>query len=60
MTLIVMPEALEDNKRVLIDDQQYKGVLISTRKGTLALLSEDEESLRIFEERLKTSLMTFI
>ena len=60
VTLIVMPEALEDNKRVLIDDQQYKGVLISTRKGTLALLSEDEESLRIFEERLKTSLMTFI
>ena len=60
VTLIVMPESLEDNKRILIDDQQYKGVLLSTRKGALALLSEDEESLQIFEERLRTSLMTFI
>ena len=60
VTLIVLPESLDDNKRVLIDDQQYKGVLMSTRKGTLALLSEDEDSLRIFEDRLKTSLMTFI
>ena len=60
VTLIVVPESLEDSERVLIDDQQYKGILLSTRKGTLALLSEDEDSLKIFEERLRVSLMTFI
>ena len=60
VTLIVMPETLKDNKRVTIDDQEFKGILMGTRKGTLALLSEDEDSLKIFEERLKSSLMTFI
>ncbi len=60
VTLIVFPEALDDEKSVRISDHFFKGVLMSTNKGTLALLSEDEESLKKFEARLNASLMTFI
>ena len=60
VTLIVFPESLEDAKSVRISDHFFKGVLMSTNKGTLAVLSEDEESLKQFEARLNTSLMTFI
>ena len=60
VTLIVFPHALEDEERVLISDHFFKGILMSTNKGTLALLSEDEESLKKFEARLTSSLMTFI
>jgi len=60
VTLIVFPEALDDSKSVRISDHFFKGVLMGTNKGTLAILSEDEESLKKFEARLSTSLMTFI
>ena len=60
VTLIVFPQALDDSKDVRISDHFFKGVLMGTNKGTLAVLSEDEESLKIFEARLNTSLMTFI
>jgi hypothetical protein len=60
VTLIVFPEALDDSKSVRISDHFFKGVLMGTNKGMLAVLSEDEESLKKFEARLNTSLMTFI
>lgn len=60
VTLVVMPEKLGKKDSVKINDNVYKGSLMSTKKGTLALLSEDEESLTLFEEKVRTSLMTFI
>jgi hypothetical protein len=60
VTLIVFPEALDDAKSVRISDHFFKGVLMGTNQSTLAVLSEDEESLKIFEARLNASLMTFI
>jgi hypothetical protein len=60
VTLIVFPEALDGEKSVRISDHFFKGVLMNTNKGMLALLSEDEASLKKFEARLNTSLMTFI
>ena len=60
VTLIIFPEPLEDEKSVRISDHFFKGVLRGTNKGTLAVLSEDEKSLKSFEKRLNTSLMTFI
>ncbi len=60
VTLIVFPQALDSEESVRISDHFFKGVLMSTKKGTLALLSEDEESLKKFEARLADSLMTFI
>ncbi|MFK7795465.1 MAG: DUF3379 family protein [Gammaproteobacteria bacterium] len=60
VTLIVFPEPLDHKESVRISDHFFKGVLMGTNKGTLALLSEDEESLKKFEARLNTSLMTFI
>lgn len=61
VTLIVFPQALDSDKSVQISDHVFKGVLMNANKGTtLALLSEDEASLRKFETKLKASLMTFI
>jgi len=60
VTLIVFPEPLDRSKKVKIGDDMFKGVLMNTKKGTLALISEDEVSLNKFENQLKTSLMTFI
>ncbi len=60
VTLIVFPEALDEEKSVRISDHVFKGVLMNTNKGTLALLSEDEVSLKKFEARFNISLMTFI
>tara|TARA_R110002096_G_scaffold109088_13_gene238830 strand:+ start:2072 stop:2779 length:708 start_codon:yes stop_codon:yes gene_type:complete len=60
VTLIVFPEPLDNEKSVRISDHFFKGVLMGTNKGTLALLSEDEESLKKFEAKLNSSLMTFI
>ena len=60
VTLIVFPEALDGEKNIHFSDHFFKGVLLGTNKGTLALLSEDEDSLKIFEARLNSSLMTFI
>ena len=60
VTLIIVPEKLNDKEPVTIDDQQFKGVLMSTKNGTLGIVSEDQESLLEFKQRMKTSLMTFI
>ncbi|MDW3094399.1 MAG: DUF3379 family protein [Gammaproteobacteria bacterium] len=60
VTLIVFPKELDNEKSVRISDHFFKGVLMNTNKGTLAILSEDEESLKLFEARLNSSLMTFI
>lgn len=60
VTLIIFPEPLNNEKSVRISDHFFKGVMIKANKGTLALLSEDEESLKIFEARLNSSLMTFL
>lgn len=60
VTLIVFPEPLDHEGNVHISDHFFKGVLMGTNQGTLAVLSEDEESLKKFEARLNTSLMTFI
>ena len=59
VTLIVMPHELNDEK-VTIDDDQFKGVVIKTPRGVLAVLSSDHESMLEFEQRLRYSLMTFI
>ena len=60
VTLIIFPEPLERSKNVRINDEVFTGVLMNTNKGTLALVSEDEQSLALFERKLKTSLMSFI
>jgi len=60
VTLIVFPELLDRSKPVKISDSVFTGVLMNTKKGTLALISEDKLSLEKFEERLQSSLMTFI
>ena len=60
VTLIVFPEPLDRSSNVEISDDVFTGVLINTKKGTIALLSEDQASLNKFESQLKTSLMTFI
>ena len=60
VTLIIFPESLDHEKSVRISDHFFKGVLMGTNQGTLAVLSEDEESLKKFEARLNASLMTFI
>ena len=59
VTLIVISHELDDDK-VTIDDEEFKGVIMSTQRGVLALLSEDRESMMEFEQRLHESLMTFI
>lgn len=59
VTLIVISHELGKDK-VTIDDEEFKGVIISTQRGVLALLSEDKESMMEFEQRLHQSLMTFI
>ena len=59
VTLVIVPEKLSSDK-VTIDDRKFKGVMMKTRRGVLALLSEDKESLMDFEQRLRVSLMTFI
>lgn len=59
VTLIVMSHQLNEDK-VAIDDNEFKGVIIKTPRGVLALLSEDKESMMEFEQRLHASLMTFI
>ncbi len=59
VTLIIVPHQLPKGK-VTIDDREFKGIVMSTRRGALALLSEDQESLLEFEDRLSRSLMTFI
>lgn len=59
VTLVIVPEKLSTDK-VTIDDREFKGVMMKTRRGVLALLSEDHESLMDFEQRLRVSLMTFI
>ena len=60
VTLIVFPEVLDDVDNEEFSDHLFNGVLMETRKGTLALISEDDESLKEFESRLKTALMAFI
>lgn len=60
VTMIVFPELLDRSKPVKVSDDVFTAVLMNTKKGTLALISEDEVSLQKFEQRLKTSLMTFI
>ena len=60
VTLILFPEPLDRSKTVKIGDEIFKGVLMNTKKGTLALVSEDQVSLEKFADQLKTSLMTFI
>ncbi len=60
VTLIIFPEQLTHSQTVRIRDQVFHGVLMNTKKGTIALVSKDRESLDLFQERLKTSLMTFI
>ncbi len=60
VTMIVFPELLDRSERVFISDDTFEGVLMNTKKGTLAILSEDKESLEHFEQQLTSSLMTFI
>lgn len=60
VTLIIFPEPLNRAGEVKIGDDTFKGVLMGAKEGTLALLSQDEQSLVKFEDRLRTSLMTFI
>ena len=59
VTLIVMPREFKEDK-VVINDDEFKGMLMSTQRGVLALLSEDQESMLEFEQRLHHSLMAFI
>ncbi len=59
ITLIIIPQEFKKDK-VTFDDGEYKGVLVRTPRGVLALLSEDKESVLEFEQRLRQSLMTFI
>ena len=60
VTMIIVPDKLKANETVTIDDQQYKGMLMGTKNGTLAIISEDQESLYEFEDRMHKHLMTFI
>lgn len=60
VTLIVFPEPLEGTEPVSISDDVFKGVLLHTKHGTLALVSKDQSSVDDFQLRLKSSLMTFI
>lgn len=62
VTMVVVPEKISENtgKKIDINDQQFEGVLVSLQRGTLALLSEDKESLIEFEHRLRESLTTYL
>ncbi|MEM8843792.1 MAG: DUF3379 family protein [Pseudomonadota bacterium] len=60
VTMIITPQHLKVNESVIIDDKQYKGMLLGTKKGTLAVISEDQESLSQFETKMRKHLMTFI
>lgn len=60
VTMIVFPELLDRSKPVKMSDDVFNGVLMNTKKGTLALVSQDQESLDNFLDRLNSSLMTFI
>ena len=59
ITMIIVPHKLSEDK-ITINDSEFKGVLVRTQRGVLALLSEDMESMLEFEQHLQQSLMTFI
>lgn len=56
VTLIVIPEKISDN-RIEFDKDNFEGMMVSTPRGTLALVAEDKETLIDFERRLQTSLV---
>ena len=60
VTLIIIPEQLRADEQNIIDDELYKGYLTGTKYGTLAVISEDEESLKEFKNRMHENLMIFI
>ena len=62
VTMVIVPKKLSDKvgKKINIDDQQFEGMLVAMQKGTLALLSEDKESLVEFERRLRSNLTTYL
>ncbi|MEM7304168.1 MAG: DUF3379 family protein [Pseudomonadota bacterium] len=60
VTMIIVPETLKADEIHTINDQQYKGYLVGTKHGTLAVISEDEESLQEFKTRMRENLMFFI
>ena len=60
VTVIILPEQLKVDDENTINDSLYKGYLVSTKHGTLAVISEDEESLQDFKTRMRDSLMIYI
>ena len=60
VTVIILPEQLKTDDEDTIDDPLYKGYLVSTKHGTLAVISEDQESLQDFKIRMRESLMIYI
>ena len=60
ITLIVLAEPLERSKTVDISDDVFKGILMDIKKSTVAVVSEDQESLDLFNQQMKSSLMATI
>lgn len=60
VTVIILPEQLKADDEDAINDPLYKGYLVSTKHGTLAVISEDEESLQEFKIRMRDNLMIYI
>lgn len=56
VTMIVVPHKITSEK-IEFNEQEYVGLLVNTPRGTLALVSSDEESLKIFELRLQSNLV---
>lgn len=56
VTMIVVPQRIS-NERIEFDDQEMVGLLVNMPRGTLALVSSDQESLKVFEKHLTANLV---
>lgn len=56
VTMIVIPQRITD-ERIEFDEKEFVGLLVNMPRGTLALVSADPESLKLFEKHLTANLV---
>lgn len=56
VTMIVVPKRI-NSERIEFDEQEMVGLLVNMPRGTLALVSSDQESLKLFEKQLTANLL---
>jgi hypothetical protein len=56
VTMIVVPQRIS-NDRIEFAEQEMVGLLVNMPRGTLALVSTDKESLKVFEKHLTANLV---